>query len=350
MYIDQTVFAEDHVPQNLPHRDQELQQLERAFAPATRGQRADDVLITGPSGVGKTVLARLLLERLEQRAAVQTVYLSCLGLTTRNVLAEIAAAVSGGVDGRMTVPNCLEAIQDGVTEPTIVVLDEADGLQAEELLETIVEVPLLSVVGVCHDREDWTADLGGWPLARFDGDQTVTLDRYGVDELADILAVRAMNGLPPRAFDDELLEDIADRAAGVARVGIQTLRAAAEVASKHDRQTITSNDVENGLERARQRIRRANLRSLPLHHRLLYSIVVDSGGIEAGELHERYERVAGRIYSGRTVTPIGRRARRNALAKLREYDLLECEGDGPHREYFPREESLVTKIRLAAEQ
>lgn len=73
------------------------------------------------------------------------------------------------------------------------------------------------------------------------------------------------------------------------------------------------------------------------HHRLLYRLVRDAGTIPAAELHARYDDVAPDAYRGHTATPIGRRARRNKLADLRDAGLLNAEGEGPAREYWVTE-------------
>lgn len=66
MIANPRIFADDHLPRELAHREGEVEELSLAFDPALDGQTAEDVLISGPSGVGKTVLARHTLAKLEQ--------------------------------------------------------------------------------------------------------------------------------------------------------------------------------------------------------------------------------------------------------------------------------------------
>lgn len=85
--------------------------------------------------------------------------------------------------------------------------------------------------------------------------------------------------------------------------------------------------------RARQHIRELNLETLPFHHQLLYELIRVADGLEAGELHDRYDAVADQAYLGRGLTPISKRARRTKLSKLVEYDLVEVDGKNRHRRY-----------------
>lgn len=150
-------------------------------------------------------------------------------------------------------------------------------------------------------------------------------DRYDVDELADILRPRARQGLVDDVVDEPQLRELADGAAGVARRGIRSLRAAAELAGERGYTQSTDADVADSFERARSRIREMNPQSLSFHHHVLFELIRESGEIRAAELNERYETRAEKLCEGQLVTPISRRWRRTRLSKLVEYDLIERE-------------------------
>ena len=52
------------------------------------------------------------------------------------------------------------------------------------------------------------------------------------------------------------------------------------------------------------------------------------------------------MYFGRDLTPIGGRARRNKISKLREYDLIDYQGPPQNREYFVLDESIEAPVSL----
>ncbi len=160
----------------------------------------------------------------------------------------------------------------------------------------------------------------------------VQADRYSVTELTDILRARAVT--------DAQLETIANEVAGVTRYGIQEVWAAAEVAGEHRHRRIEGDDVADSFERARRTMRGTNLHSLPFHHQVLNSIIWRTGEISAGDLHDWCETMADSVYYGHDLMPIGRRSRRNKLAKFREYDLDGGEGPAQNRVYYPLDESI----------
>ncbi|GGK56619.1 hypothetical protein GCM10009067_06330 [Haloarcula sebkhae] len=245
----------------------------------------------------------------------------------------------------MNVPRedlCIQ-LQERVTSPVIVVLDEADGLPSTDALDRLVDVENLSVVVICHNPDEWLSRLDGRLRRRLSFTE-FGLDRYHVDELADILEARARRGLPSGVITREQLEAIADKVAGVARKGIQALRQAALLAEERDHSEIESDDVADAFERAKRYILEQNLKSLPFHHQLLYELIRVGGGLQAGELHERYEAVADDVYRGRGQTPVSERSRRLKLSKLEEYELIKVEGVNRHRTYTASDQEVESPI------
>lgn len=103
-------------------------------------------------------------------------------------------------------------------------------------------------------------------------------------------------------------------------------------------------DVEKGLQIVVSRILRANLDSLRFHPHVLCALIQDAGDLPSSDLPSRYAELVDHVYRERALNPSG--ARRNKLAKLREYDLVECEGDSRHRRYWVRDETIAPPIEL----
>lgn len=348
MITDRRVFEDEFVPSTLEHRDGETDVLVQAFKPAVRGEPPADVLIHGPSGVGKTVLARYTLRKLEAEADVDHAFVRCLGKSTGGVLRSILEALGGDPSPTTPIDDLRGALTERIDDPLVVVLDEADGLPDTEVLEYLTDTRGIGVVPICHDAEAWLARTSDDVRQTFtgSGSEELELTRYRLEELVDILQERTHQGLRPGVVEQQHLEGIANEVAGVARFGIQSLRAAAEIADERDHQQIRKPDVRDSFERARRRIRAANLDSLPVHHHVIYEIVRLGGPIDGPTLHERYDEVAADVYHGRDVAPIGKRARRKKLQKLREYELIECDGDTRDRHYWACDETLVGRVEI----
>lgn len=346
MITDPRVFEDEYLPRELKHREGPVEELCRAFDPAVDGDQATDVLVAGPSGVGKTVLVRHTLGRLEQYADVDHAHIECLGVDTKDVLQAALRKHRAPVDVRddADVEDLRDQLRETIRQPYILVLDEADALPDAGILDDVIDISGVSIVGICHDQERWLARVSDDVRRRLVA--PIRLDRYGVSELSSILRDRADQGLRRGAVDDDQLRTIADEVAGVARYGIQALRAAAEFASDRAHDQIETDDVQDSFELARRRMRRSSLDSLPFHHHVLYELIHQAGKVSASTLHERYEELAEDVYFGRDLTPIGGRARRNKLSKLREYDLIDYQGPPQNRWYYVLDESIEAPVSL----
>jgi len=266
----------------------------------------------------------------------------CLGSTTGTVLREtIDDLRCGPTDLAHNTPiqDVIDELHGAVRETAVVVLDEADDVD-DRAVELLSDIRGVSIVMICHEPERWYSSAEPEVRDRLQAGTEILLDRYGVSELADILERRADVGLERGAIRREQLEQIADDVAGVARNGIQSLRAAAELASERGHDTIEAEDIEGGYDRARRTIREANLQSLPVGHLMLYKIVRQAGEIEGQELHRQYEDLADETFHGTEHRPVGRRARRDRLQKLVAYDLIAYEGENQNRTYWPTDPDL----------
>lgn len=347
MIKDLTVFDDNNDDVELLNREGEMQEvLERFGDPISE----DDLLISGPSGVGKSLFATKVLDKIEMANPISRVHVDCLGQTTAGVLRRCLEAHPNGPDevpqtrGTETLRDDLEAAVD---RETVIVLDEGDDLPYTDAVGKLLEMPNVTTIAIAHDATEWLAQLDVDDGHSFNQGH-IKLDRYLVDELEKILERRARQGFyRPRIVSASQLRTIADEVAGVARNGIQRLWGAATVADENGHYTIHDTDIEDGKERAWRRIRRMNLQSLPLHHRVLYAIVHEAGEISGEELHDRYDEVAEEIYYNKSPQSIGERARRDKFEKLKRYDLVSYTGPTRDRTYWVIDEQVEPqKIEL----
>ena len=325
MILETDVFREKRLPRDLVHRESEVAQVSRALQPALRGDRPEDLLISGPSGVGKTTLARLFLDNPQSPTNLDSTLLRVLGETTGSVLRDAIDDHPSDISVHRGVATDRLAgiLRDAVDDPYVLVLDEADDLPETEALDELMSVPGVAVIAIAHDAEEWLARIDQRYRPQFSGEHHVRLDRYSPGELADILEPRAEQGLDLDAWSRPILETVADEVAGRARDAIQTLKWAARLAGRRGHDQITSQDIIDGHGEAQREIRAANLESLPYHHHVLFELVRRDGPIDSRDLHERYEAIASGAYDGHMGTPIGKRSRVLKLQKLAEYNLIE---------------------------
>lgn len=320
---DARVLKEEFVPDELRHRDAELGQLTRFLAPLEQGEVPDTVLIHGPSGAGKTALSRYTLEQLEREVLdLRSTYINCWEDYNRyRVLYRALEGIGKTLDvHRQSTPKdeLLARLRRSDDAPYVLILDEVDQLEDQKVLYDLYRMEHVAVVMIANTEESVFARMDDRVRSRLMGAERINFGLYGLEELVDILGDRAEWGLEPDAVDRETLEEIADAAAGDARLAISILRSAARRAEQ-DRADITPELVRDAVPDAEEATRRASLEKLNDHQRALYDILDGEGPLRPGDLYERYREEIDDPKTDRTL--------RNYLNKMEHYDLVESEGE-----------------------
>ncbi|SDJ32507.1 Cdc6-related protein, AAA superfamily ATPase [Halovenus aranensis] len=337
MITDPEVVEPDYLPRRLLHRDHEADHLLRCWA------AGEDVLLHGRSGVGKTTLLKHTLDRYREQTGTQCAFIPCLN-TTAGVIRQVLTELPGADPGKTTPQEdlCLE-LRERITQPTNLVLDEANDLVDTDALRRLDDVDGISITAVVHHPDKWLGTADPETRRRFQG-RELAVEPFSVTELADILERRAAAGLRDHAVYHDQLRDIADQVAGNARRGIQILRAAAELARRRGHERILDEDIDDADELAERRILEHNLRSLTFHHKLIYEIIRCSAGIAKGEFHDRYDEVADEIYHGRPISPLSKRSRNRKIRLLRDYGLVRATAENRHGDYAVVNSSVIPAI------
>ncbi|EMA31709.1 Cdc6/Cdc18 family protein [Halobiforma nitratireducens] len=345
MIADPRVFDDSNDDVELLHRGGEMRELLEHW----RNPDQDNILLSGPSGVGKSLFAKVVLDRLEEQTAIHRVRVNCLRETSAGILRAILEDHPNGPDNVATTTSTdavRRQLRSATDRETVVVLDEGDELPETDVLGDLLRQPQLTVIAIAHDATDWLSRLDVDNGHSFDRGH-IALERYHVDELTEILHRRARQGFHRAdVVSRDQLEYIADEVAGVARKGIQWLWGAALEATDQTHYRIRDGDIQDGKERAWHHIRELNIDSLPTHHQVLYAIVHEAGEISGSELHARYDEIAEEAYQGTPATPIGERARRKKFPKLVEYDLVDYDGPTRDRTYWPVDDDVEPQVNL----
>lgn len=329
MITDERVFEEGFVPGDVVHRHEQVNQLSGALRPLVDGGHPENALVFGPTGAGKTCAARYVLRELADEVPTANVgYVDCwVDYTRFRVLERALEAVGKAVDvhRRSTPTDELVGRLRDLDRPFVLVLDEADQLQEPAALGDLYRVPSVTLVCIANREPELFLGLDDRLTSRLRTATRVRFDRYGTDELVAILRARADEGLDPDAASDARLRELADAAAGDARVAIGALRAAALRASRHGREAIAREDTRAAVPEAETLIHERTVERLTDHQRVLYEIVRERGEVAPGELYAAYEE--------RVDDPKSRRTLRTYLVKMAHYDLVEAEGEKRGRVY-----------------
>jgi cell division control protein 6 len=252
---DDTVFSFNYVPPTLPHRTDELARLRSLFSQVLRTGVPQTAFITGPVGTGKTVLAKKFCSELESAGtdAGKSIITEVVNCRNRDSPPEILHRVITSrfqehlQERGFSVAQMLNILRGKLQKGRshlVLVLDEANALLKKgpggpDLVYNLtrfdedtgcatgsLSLILVSQLNIYEFLDAATAST-------FKRSNTIALEPYGTNELADILLERARLGLYPGTWGQEVLQLAARLAAsegGDARRAIETLHAAARKA------------------------------------------------------------------------------------------------------------------------
>lgn len=331
MIRDARVLQDDHLPREIVHRHEEMNRLAAALSPVVDGDRPQHALLTGPSGAGKTCIARATLDRLQEQVLdVRTAHVDCwLHTGDFRVLYELLESIGTTYDIHRSTPRdeLLDRLE-AVDRPFLIVLDEADQLENPGLLRRLYAVPQVTMILATNRERALLDPLDQRLQSRLRSSEIIRFDQYSDAELVAILSDRIRWGLAQGAITDAQVERIADAAAGNARDAISILRSAARNAEHEGVGHIRDADVEMAIPSAREQLRQKTVEKLTEDQTVIYDIITEQGECSPNEIYE--------AYADRVADPKTQRTVRTYLQKLAHYNLVEGRGSGPSRTYEPK--------------
>lgn len=296
--IDDSVFSPSYVPIRLPHREQQLQQLDMLLGNWLRnpGHHYPRATLLGRPGTGKTVTLRKLWEIYKDKTTARFVYVN--GFIYRNftaIIGEIARSLNIPFPRRgLSRDEFLALLVEHLRERDLymfLVLDDAFNL-APDILSTFIRLGqeadklgafriALVIVGhndtVLNNLDPSTRGIMGKYVIRF--------SPYTKEQIFDILLDRARAGLAEGSYSEDILQMIADITGaqspldanrGDARLAIDILYRSAYAAQQNGRRQIAPEDVRKSSKEVLFGISEEVLIGLPLHEKLFLLAIVRS--------------------------------------------------------------------------
>lgn len=332
---DARVLQDDFIPVEVEYRNQELNRLSEALAPCLEGEPPEDIVIFGPTGTGKTCIAKYTLDQLREEApGVATQYINCWqDYNKYRTVQRLMEGLGKGemIESRWTAKDeLIVRLREELDGPYVVILDEVDQHQETDILYDLYTLPEITMILIANRETELFYQLDDRVESRLRGSPRLHLQKYSTDELVSILETRVKWALAPDTVERPELEFMAEHAAGDARVAISILRSAANHAQREDAERITEDLIEEAIPGAREELRQQTLEKLDGHQLRLYDIIEEAGEIQPGELYE--------IYVGEVEDPMTQRTVRNYLNKMEHYRLITSSGRSRAKVYRPATE------------
>ena len=314
-------LTEAFIPSRLLHREGQLRELERCLKPALHKRNADNVFLIGPTGTGKTSVAKWILESYFKEISC---YINCWKYrSTHEVLREILLTFQIPVHGREPTSELVDRIENILKRKKIMVcLDEVDQLKDFDVLYTLARNGCGLILASTHYHA-----LMHLP-SRIKSSLALTeieFPKYRKDELFYILKDRVQFSFKPGTIKTELIRIASVMADGDARVGLEILRRAGRKAENRGKGEVTLDEIKEAAKEARKLQKSPLLSRLNEHERTIYELLQRKGKLYSGELY--------RDYCRSFPKPVVDRAYRKFLERMVQLGLVAKQGEGRWRVY-----------------
>lgn len=289
IFTDREVLRPDYVPEHLPHREDQIQQIAKILAPVLDEARGSNIFIYGKTGTGKTAVVKYVLNRLMRRsneigALVENSYVNCrLVGTVYRVLLKLGESIDVKIPFTgLATSEVFDRFEDALDLKgvlLIVVLDEIDALvkvYGDNLIYELTRVNETLNKGkvslICISNDLLFKDLLDPRVLSSLGEEEVVFRPYTAPELKDILLERAKI-----SFNDDVLmagalnlcSALAAAEHGDARRALDLLRVAGELTERDGVAKVTEEHVRSAQKKIEEDRVVLVLKTLPIHSKLV---------------------------------------------------------------------------------
>ena len=317
LFIDKKVLQSTYIPDEIDHRDEQINAIAQILAPALRKDKPSNLFIYGKTGTGKTLSIRYTADQMERIAKDREIplaifYLNCklkkIADTEYRLVAELARFFGKAVPptGLPTdeVYNIFYKALDAEEKVVLLILDEIDQLVAkggDEIIYNLTRINSelkrshISIIGISNDLM-FANNLDPRVKSSLSEEEMV-FPPYNAIQIQDILQNRSKVAFKDGVIDQGVIAKCAAYAArehGDARRALELLRVAGELAERKGDTKILLEHIDNAEEKIeRDRILDIVKTQPKQFQATLYPILLANekkkGLIYTGEIYDIYK-------------------------------------------------------------
>jgi cell division control protein 6 len=320
IFVNKEVLRPAYVPENLPHRKQQIKSLADILSAALKGETPSNILIYGKTGTGKTSTVKYVSKELENMAQKLGSNCSLLYInsemfdTQYRVFAYLARVFNKRVPmiGWPTdmVYSELKSGLDAENRCVIVILDEVDKLasKGDEALYNLTRIngelknARVSLIGISNDLT--FTDLLDPRVKSSLGEEEIIFPPYNADQLKDILYSRATKAFGVDTLGESVVPLCAALAAsehGDARRALDLLRVSGEIAERSGAKKVSEEHVRQASAKIETNRVSEVVKTLPLQSKIVLSSILvlsrerSKRRFSSGEVYTMYRRLCNHL-------------------------------------------------------
>lgn len=314
-FKDRDALSSDYIPEETPHRDDQMKNLASILAPTLKGAKSSNVFIYGKTGTGKTVITRYVTTELNKmNEKIKIIYINCkmkrVSDTEYRLLAELARELgkeipATGLPTVQVYKMFLDSLDNEKTN-IILILDEIDALVkkiGDGILYNFTRInqnlkhSRVSIIGISNDTS-FTDNLDARVRSTL-SEEEIIFPPYNASQLKDILTQRADLAFHKNVVEPGVVQKCSALAAqehGDARRALDLLRMASEIAERHGNTRVTIDCVDKAenkldLDRIVEIVKAQPRQSQAALAAIIRLTENGKNNIETGDVFSLYERI-----------------------------------------------------------
>jgi len=366
IFLNRKVLLSNYTPNDVSHRDGEINQIAGILAPALKMERPSNLFIYGKTGTGKTLSAKHTVEQIKTVAdknniPIKTIYLNCklkkIADTEYRLIAQLAREFGKAIPptGLPTdeVYKIFYSAIDSTEQLVILILDEIDQLvkkAGDELLYNLTRInedllkSQISIIGVSNDLL-FVNNLDPRVKSSLSEEELV-FPPYNALQIKDILSQRAESAFRAGIIGSGVIEKCSAYAArehGDARRALELLRVAGEIAERNNEQNVMLKHVDLAEEKIERECIIDIVKTQPKQFQLVLHAVMllaedQKNSLFTGEVYDLYKQFCTKT----RLRPLTQRRVSDVIAELDMLGIINAKVVSKGRYGRTREISLAT--------
>lgn len=340
VFTNKKAFQSSYKPKNIPHRNEQMEQIAKILAPVLKHEKPSNIFIYGKTGSGKTLSVKDVTDcfsRLstEKNIPLKVIYLNCkmkhVSDTEYRLIAQLSREFgktipSTGLPTDEIYKLFFSAIEESESAVTLV-LDEVDQLAKKTGSEVLYNLTrmneelsksFVSLIGISNDL-NFVETLDPRVKSSL-SEEELLFPPYNAPQIRDILAARSKEGFAGGVLEPDVIPKCAAYAArehGDARRALELLRVAGELADRSNSLKVTVRHVDEAEEKIdRDRVLEAVTTQPKQAQAALYAIISAGAGkpspVFTGAVYELYRSLCDRV----SLRPLTQRRLSDIISEL----------------------------------
>lgn len=300
LFLNEPISLEyDYIPKRVLYREAHQNRISLCIKPLLDDRNGRNLFIYGAPGLGKTVLCKHMLKRLEEEDVdsenIVPLYINCWQKNTFfKIVLEICDQLGYKFTHNKKSDELFKIVKDMLNKKSVVlILDEVDKLEEQDFIYNVLEEIYKKSVIIITNYREWIVNLDERIKSRLTA-ELLEFRPYSREETYGIMKQRLEYAFVPDVWEEDAFRIAAEKAYELKdiRTGLYILREAGNAAEDESRKKITVEHVKKAIGKLEEfSIKKKD--ELEDDTKFILEIIKKNSGRRIGDIFKEYQKDGG---------------------------------------------------------